>query len=113
MRAGACLLAGMLLSVALMAQDTAQVDELLEAWANTGQYSGSVLIAKDGKVLLRKGYGMADRELNVPNSPEMIYRIGSITKTFTALAVLQLEERGKLKVDDPVVKYVPEMPQAW
>ena len=113
MRAGAWIWAGLLMSVPLMGQDFGKVDEYLTAWANTGQYSGSVLIAKDGNVLLRKGYGMADRELNVPNSPEMIYRIGSISKTFTAFAILQLEERGKLKVEDPVVKYIPEMPEAW
>ena len=56
---------------------------------------------------------MANLELGVPNSPEMIYRIGSITKSFTALAVLQLEAQKKLSVQDPVVKYVPEVPKAW
>jgi CubicO group peptidase (beta-lactamase class C family) len=91
----------------------ARADEYLTAWTNAGRFSGTVLIAKDGKVLLRKSYGMANQELGVPSSPEMIYRIGSITKTFTALSILQLEEKGKLSVQDPVVKYVPEVPQAW
>ena len=56
---------------------------------------------------------MANYELNVPNSPDMVFRIGSITKSFTGLAVLQLEEKGLLKVSDPVSKYVPEMPEGW
>ena len=72
-----------------------------------------MLIAKDGKVLLRKSYGMANLELGVPNSPEMIYRIGSITKSFTALAILQLEAQKKLNLQDPAVKYVSEVPKVW
>lgn len=90
-----------------------RADEYLTAWTKTGRFSGSVLIAKEGKVLLRKSYGMANQELGVPNTPEMIYRIGSITKTFTALSILQLEEKGKLSTQDPIAKYVPEVPQSW
>ena len=85
----------------------------LTAWANQGRFSGAVLIAKGDKVLLRKGYGNANYELNVANTPETVFRIGSITKSFTALSILQLEEKGKLKVSDPVAKYVPELPAAW
>ena len=90
-----------------------QADEYLSAWSKQGRFSGTVLIAKDGKVVLRKSYGMANLELGVPNTPEMIYRIGSITKSFTALAIVQLEAHKKLSVQDPVVKYVPEVPKAW
>ena len=95
-------------------QDVAtNADAYLNAWAKQGRFSGSVLIAKGGQILLRKGYGMANYEQSVPNTPETVFRIGSITKTFTALSILQLEERGLLKVSDPVVKYIPEFPQAW
>jgi CubicO group peptidase (beta-lactamase class C family) len=66
---------------------------------------------RDG--FLRKSYGMANLELGVPNTPEMIYRIGSITKSFTALAIVQLEAQKKLNVTDPVVKYLPGVPKAW
>jgi CubicO group peptidase (beta-lactamase class C family) len=90
-----------------------KADQYLSTWAKQGRFSGAVLIAKGDKILLRKGYGMANYELNVPNSPEMVFRIGSITKSFTGLAVLQLEEKGLLKVSDPVAKYVPEMPEGW
>lgn len=91
----------------------AKADQYLSAWATQGRFSGTVLIAKGDKILLRKGYGMANFEQNVPNTPETVFRIGSITKLYTAFSVLQLEERGLLKVSDPVVKYIPEMPQGW
>src|SRR4051812_37086196 len=87
---------------AAMGQSIAtRADQYLTTWAKQGRFSGTVLLAKDGKVVLRKSYGMANYELGVPNTPETVYRIGSITKSFTGLAVLQLEERGLLKVGDP------------
>jgi len=101
-------------SAGLRGQDIgAKADKYLTTWAKQGRFSGTVLIAKDDKVLLRKSYGMANYELNVPNTPETVYRIGSITKLFTGFGILQLEEKGLLKVSDPVVKYVPELPAAW
>ena len=90
-----------------------QADAYLTTWANQGRFSGAVLIAKGDKVLLRKGYGTANFELNVANTPDTVFRIGSITKSFTALSILQLEEKGLLNVNDPVAKYVPELPAAW
>ena len=99
--------------VAAMGQGIAdKADQYLTTWAQQGRFAGTVLLAKDGKVLLRKSYGLANYELGVPNTPETVYRIGSITKSFTGLAVLQLEERGLLKVGDPARKYVPEIPVA-
>jgi CubicO group peptidase (beta-lactamase class C family) len=96
------------------AQDVAaKADQYLTAWADQGRFSGAILIAKGDKVLLRKAYGMANFELNVPNTPETVFRIGSTTKMFTAYSVLQLEEKGLLSVNDPVAKYVPEVPAAW
>ena len=101
-------------TAASLSQDVAtRADQYLNTWAAQGRFSGSVLIAKDGKVLLRKGYGMANFEQSVPNTPETVFRIGSITKLFTALSVLQLEERGLLKVSDPAAKYIPELPETW
>jgi len=75
--------------------------------------SGAALVAVDGKPVLRRGFGLADRELGVPNTPQMKFRIGSITKQFTAAAILQLQEAGKLQLDDPISKYYPEAPPAW
>jgi len=91
----------------------ADVDRYITAWSELERFSGNVLVAKDRKVLLRKSYGMADRERNVPNRAGTAFRIGSTTKAFTALAVLQLEERGALKLEDPLSKHLPEAPAAW
>ena len=77
------------------------------------QFMGTVLVAQDGKVLLDKGYGFANLEWDIPNTPTTKFRLGSITKQFTAASILLLEERGKLKVEDPVKKYMPDAPAAW
>jgi CubicO group peptidase (beta-lactamase class C family) len=85
----------------------------LQGYADADMFSGAVLVAVDGKPVLRRGVGLADRELGVAATPEMKFRIGSITKQFTATAILQLQEAGKLSVDDPISKYYPEAPAAW
>jgi CubicO group peptidase (beta-lactamase class C family) len=90
-----------------------EVDRYLNAAAEAGKFSGSVLIARNGEVLVSKGYAMANRELGVPNTPRMKFRIGSLTKQFTAMAVMILQERGKLSVRDSVCKYVPDCPRGW
>jgi D-alanyl-D-alanine carboxypeptidase len=76
-------------------------------------FSGAVLVAANGKPVLRRGVGLADRELGVAATPDMKFRIGSITKQFTATAILQLQEGGKLSIDDPISKYYPDAPAAW
>jgi CubicO group peptidase (beta-lactamase class C family) len=72
--------------------------------------SGSFLVAKDGEVLLHSGIGLADREKQVPAGPETVYDIGSITKQFTAAAILKLEEQGKLRVTDSIDRFFPGTP---
>jgi len=67
----------------------------------------AVLVAKKGEVLLEKGYGTANLELNVPMSSAMVFRIGSITKQFTAVAILQLMEKGQLSLTDSIQQYIP------
>lgn len=74
-------------------------------------FAGSILVAKDGQILLHKGYGLADREKGTPFTPETVYDIGSITKQFTAAAILKLESEGKLKVTDPLGKYFDGVPE--
>ncbi|MCA1617995.1 MAG: serine hydrolase [Acidobacteria bacterium] len=107
----ACLLA---LSVAARAQDLLpKFDEYAQAAAKAENFSGAILVARDGKVLVSKGYGLADVENDVPNTPETRFRLASITKQFTAAAVLLLQERGKLSVQDSVCKYVAPCPEAW
>lgn len=74
---------------------------------------GAALVARGDKVLFSKGYGFANLEWRIPNDPSTKFRIGSITKQFTSAAILLLEERGKLGVDDPVKKYLTDAPAAW
>jgi D-alanyl-D-alanine carboxypeptidase len=82
-------------------------------YEHADMFSGAVLVAANGKPVLRRGVGLADRELGAAATPEMKFRIGSITKQFTATAILQLQEAGKLSIDDPISKYYPEAPAAW
>ena len=76
-------------------------------------FSGTVLVARNGKPIVSKGYGMANIELGVPNAPQTVFRLGSVTKQFTAMAIMMLAERGKLSVSDPICKYLPDCPAAW
>jgi len=87
-----------------------RVDGLITPLVDDGLLSGSILIAKSGKIVFAKGYGFADRETKVPNTPETIFRIGSITKPITAIAVMQLHQKGKLNINDPLNKYLHGFP---
>jgi CubicO group peptidase (beta-lactamase class C family) len=84
-----------------------KLDALLKAYAALGQFSGSALIARGGEVILAAGYGLADREYHVANTSSTRFRIGSMTKPFTALAIMQLEERGKLALENAIGDFVP------
>lgn len=75
--------------------------------------SYSVAIVKGGKVAFAKGFGLADIENEVPSTPQSVYRLGSITKQFTATMVMQLVQEGKLKVDDTCRSILPEIPELW
>src|SRR5215213_5502043 len=119
-RRAAALAALLLVAVATSAAQTApapewaaQVDDYLNGLVKQNRFSGAVLVARDGRVVLSKGYGFANLELEVPNTPQTRFRLSSITKQFTAAAVLVLQERGKLNVQDPVCKYVENCPAAW
>lgn len=90
-----------------------RVEEYMAARVARDHFSGTVLIARDGKILFSRGYGMANLELDVSNTPQTKFRLGSITKQFTAMAVLILQEQGKLNVHDKVKKYLPDAPAAW
>lgn len=90
-----------------------KVDEYMDALVKAGWFNGSILIAREGKVLVSKGYGMANVELEVPNTPQTKFRVGSITKPFTAMAILLLQERGKLGLQDSICKFVADCPAGW
>jgi len=87
-------------------------DYLFEARA-IWKFNGSVLVAHRGNVILSNGYGMADRDMGIPNTAYTRFFIGSITKQFTAAAILQLMERGKLELDKPVSEYLDDYPPPW
>jgi CubicO group peptidase (beta-lactamase class C family) len=74
---------------------------------------GAVLVARGNDILLNKGYGEANVEQNIPNDPNTKFRIGSLTKQFTAALVLLLQQDGKLRIEDPVRKYLPDAPKSW
>lgn len=102
-----------LLAVACLAQDVTRMEQVVQSYAANQSFMGSVLIARGSQVLLSEGYGSANVEWNIPNSPATKFRLGSITKQFTAASILLLEQRGKLSVNDPVKKVLPDAPAAW
>jgi D-alanyl-D-alanine carboxypeptidase len=87
-----------------------ELDAFVAARFKTDEPGVAVLVVKDGETILRKGYGLAEVELGVPIKPAMVFRIGSVTKQFTAAAILQLVEQGKISLDDDVTKYLPDFP---
>ena len=85
----------------------------MQSYVQQGTFMGTVLVARDGNIVFDKAYGMANIELEVPNTPDTKFRLGSITKQFTAAAILLLEERGKLKIGERVKMYLPDAPMSW
>lgn len=91
----------------------ARVDAYMRAAVANDQFTGAVLIARDGKPLVDTAYGMASYELGVSKTPRTVFHIASMTKQFTAMAIMQLRDRGKLQVDDPICTYLADCPPAW
>jgi len=89
------------------------MDQVIRASADADQFSGAVLVARDGEVLLDQGYGFANREWRVPNDGDTKFRLGSLTKQFTAVGVMLLSERGLVDLDAPVNTWLPDAPAAW
>ncbi len=101
------------LSAISFAQNKAEhIDELLSKYAEYGKFNGSALVSQDGNVLYKKGFGMANMEWDMPNAPDTKHRLGSITKQFTAMLILQMAEAGKIDLLAPITKYLPEYPKA-
>ncbi len=89
-----------------------RMDEVVEYYVDSGRFMGTVLVARD-EPILSKGYGSANLEWDIPNSPTTKFRLGSITKQFTAAAILLLEEQGKLTLDDAIKVHLSDAPPAW
>jgi CubicO group peptidase (beta-lactamase class C family) len=94
-------------------QFAAKVDEYMNAAVKFDKFSGRILIARNGLPVVIRSYGMANYELKVPNTPKTVFQIGSVSKQFTAMAIMQLQERGKLNVNDSICKYLKDCPAAW
>ena len=93
----------------VLAQDkAAKIDELMKIYNSYRQFNGAVLVAENGKVIFKKGYGMANMEWNIPVETDTRFRLGSITKQFTSMLVLQLVQEGKIKVDGKLTDYLPD-----
>jgi len=90
--------------------ESSAIDAMLNNAFHRDQPGASAIVVRKNQVLLRKGYGMADLELKIPIEPDMVFRLGSVTKQFTATAILMLEERGKLSVTDPITRFLPDYP---
>lgn len=106
----------LLLAVSCFAQDgvSTKIDEFINAEMKAQQIPGVALaVVKDGKIVLERGYGLANVEHQVPVKPETIFQSGSTGKQFTATAVMMLVEEGKLSLDDKVNKYFTDAPEAW
>ena len=96
--------------VGLRDAKAARTDSIFRAFDRTDSPGCAVGVYQDGKPLYARGYGMASLEHGVPLSPRSVLDVGSISKQFTAMAILILEKEGKLRLDDPIRKYFPEMP---
>ncbi len=92
------------------AEKIQQIDQLLAATYKVTDRGAVVIIAKNGRPLLRKAYGLADIEKAALLKPEDVFRIGSVSKSFTAMAILLLEEEGKLSVKDQISQFLPNYP---
>jgi CubicO group peptidase (beta-lactamase class C family) len=90
--------------------DLARIEQAIQSHKD---FMGTVLLARGNDVLFNKGYGSANLEWAVPNAPTVKFRLGSVTKQFTAASILLLQERGKLNINDLVKKYIPDAPAAW
>jgi len=100
-----------LTSIPVLAKgEVEKIDKLLQAYHNYGQFNGTALVAKDGKVIYEKGFGMANFEWQIPNTPQTRFRIGSVTKQFAAALILQLVEDGKVDLQASIRTYIPEYP---
>jgi CubicO group peptidase (beta-lactamase class C family) len=90
-----------------------ELDGLFNTYQENGIFNGSVLVALGDEIVLSNGYGMADAEKEIPNTSQTRFPIGHITQSFTTVAILQLQEQGKLTVEDSICLYLDDCPTAW
>ncbi len=98
-------------SLAAADEKTDKVDKLFSKWDSTVSPGAALAIIKDGKIIYKRGYGMANLEHNIPITPTSVFRIGSTSKQFTASCIAILALQGKISLDDNIRKYIPELPK--
>ncbi len=107
-------LVALLLVSPAFAQNSDSIDAYIHSEMQRQRIPGlSLLIARDGKIVRAQGYGFSNVELQVPVKPETVFQSGSVGKQFTATAVMMLVEEGKIKLDDPITKYLKGAPASW
>ncbi|MBX9574509.1 MAG: beta-lactamase family protein [Caulobacteraceae bacterium] len=94
-------------------EELPQLKAALDALAARGRFSGAVLVAQGDRVLFRQVYGLADREMGAPVQLNSRFRLASVSKQFTAAAILRLQDEGVLSVDDPLCRWIQPCPEAW
>lgn len=92
---------------------SAELDAMFQKMVKANVFTGSVLVAQNGQIILSQGYNFADREKKIPNTAHTKFRIASITKQFTAMAIMMLQEQGKLNVQDELCIYMTDCPDEW
>jgi CubicO group peptidase (beta-lactamase class C family) len=90
---------------------TEQIDKIMRAFHDVGQFNGTVLVAEHGKIIYENGFGNASMEWNIPNAPDTKFMIGSISKQFTAMLVLQLVDKGLIDLNKTISGYLPYYPE--
>src|SRR5437764_8034776 len=103
------LLAVLAFQTSALAQDkAARIDQIISLYQKYSQFNGSALVADNGKIIYKNGSGLANMEWNMPNASDTKFRLGSVTKQFTATLILQLVEQGKIKLDGKLIDYLPD-----
>ncbi|WP_367390858.1 serine hydrolase [Lewinella sp. LCG006] len=88
-----------------------KIHDLIQACYDYGKFNGSVLVAENGEIIYKNGFGQANMEWNIPNKSNTKHRLASITKQFTAMAIVQLVAENKLQLDQPITTYLPNYPK--
>lgn len=89
-----------------------EITKLIDTYTDYKTFNGSVLVAENGKVIYKKGFGFANMEWDIPNGPDTKHRLGSVTKQFTGMLILQLAEQGKIDLQAPITTYLLDYPKA-
>jgi CubicO group peptidase (beta-lactamase class C family) len=84
-----------------------EINKLMQTYLDQGRFNGTILVAENGDVIFKKGYGLANMEWDIPNRSDTKFRIASVTKQFTSMLIMQLVEEGKIKLDGKITDYIP------